>query len=161
MAAAAKQFPWLDSSNACALGASYGGYMMNWIAGNWSDGFKCIVNHAGVFDTRAMYYSTEELWFNEWENGGTYYDVPAKHEQFNPVSHVKKWKTPMLVTQGEMDFRIPSTQSFAAFTALQRRGIDSQLLTFPDENHHILKPANSLLWHHTVLDWMGKYLPKK
>ncbi len=161
MAAAAKQFPWLDSSNACALGASYGGYMMNWIAGNWSDGFKCIVNHAGVFDTRAMYYSTEELWFNEWENGGTYYDVPAKHEQFNPVSHVKKWKTPMLVTQGEMDFRIPSTQSFAAFTALQRRGIDSQLLTFPDENHHILKPANSLLWHHTVLDWMGKYLPRK
>lgn len=160
MAAAAKQFSWLDSKNACALGASYGGYMMNWIAGNWNDGFKCIVNHAGVFDTRAMYYSTEELWFNEWENGGTYYDVPAKHEKFNPVSHVKNWKTPMLVTQGEMDFRIPSTQSFGAFTALQRRGIDSQLLTFPDENHHILKPANSLLWHHTVLNWMGKYLQK-
>lgn len=160
MAAAAKQFSWVDSKNACALGASYGGYMMNWIAGNWNDGFKCIVNHAGVFDTRAMYYSTEELWFNEWENGGTYYDVPAKHEKFNPVSHVKNWKIPMLVTQGEMDFRIPSTQSFGAFTALQRRGIDSQLLTFPDENHHILKPANSMLWHHTVLDWMGKYLPR-
>jgi dipeptidyl aminopeptidase/acylaminoacyl peptidase len=160
MAAAAKQFPWIDSQNACALGASYGGYMMNWIAGNWSDGFKCIVNHAGVFDTRAMYYSTEELWFNEWENGGTYYDVPAKHEKFNPVSHVKKWKTPMLVTQGEMDFRIPSTQSFGAFTALQRRGIESQLLTFPDENHHILKPANSLLWHHTVINWMNRYLQK-
>ncbi|MFZ6798575.1 prolyl oligopeptidase family serine peptidase [Undibacterium sp. Di24W] len=160
MAAAAKQFSWIDKKNACALGASYGGYMMNWIAGNWSDGFKCIVNHAGVFDTRAMYYSTEELWFNEWENGGTYYDVPAKHEKFNPVSHVKNWKTPMLVTQGELDFRIPSTQSFGAFTALQRRGIESQLLTFPDENHHILKPANSLLWHHTVLDWMGKYLPR-
>nr|WP_315485685.1 S9 family peptidase [uncultured Undibacterium sp.] len=160
MAAAAKQFSWLDSKNACALGASYGGYMMNWIAGNWSDGFKCIVNHAGVFDTRAMYYSTEELWFNEWENGGTYYDVPAKHEKHNPVSHVKNWKTPMLVTQGELDFRIPSTQSFGTFTALQRRGIESQLLTFPDENHHILKPANSLLWHHTVLNWMGKYLPR-
>jgi dipeptidyl aminopeptidase/acylaminoacyl peptidase len=158
MAAAAKQFSWVDSSKACALGASYGGYMMNWIAGNWNDGFKCIVNHAGVFDTRAMYYSTEELWFNEWENGGPYFDVPAKHEKFNPVSFVKNWKTPMLVTQGEMDFRIPSTQSFGAFTALQRRGIDSQLLVFPDENHHILKPANSLLWHHTVLDWMAKYL---
>ncbi len=160
MAAAAKQFPWIDSQNACALGASYGGYMMNWIAGNWSDGFKCIVNHAGVFDTRAMYYSTEELWFNEWENGGTYYDVPAKHEKFNPVHHVKKWKTPMLVTQGEMDFRIPSTQSFSAFTALQRRGIESQLLIFPDENHHILKPANSLLWHHTVTNWLHRYLQK-
>lgn len=160
MAAATKKFAWLDGKNACALGASYGGFMMNWIAGKWNDGFKCIVNHAGVFDTRAMYYSTEELWFNEWENGGTYYDVPAKHEKFNPVNYVKNWKTPMLVTQGEKDFRIPSTQSFAAFTALQRQGIDSQLLTFPDENHHILKPANSLLWHHTVLDWMGTYLKK-
>ena len=157
-AAATQQFSWLNKDKACALGASYGGYMMNWIAGNWNDGFKCIVNHAGVFDTRSMYYATEELWFNEWENGGTYFDVPAKHEKFNPVLHVKKWKTPMLVTQGEMDFRIPSTQSFGAFTALQRQGIDSQLLTFPDENHHILKPANSLLWHHTVLDWMAKYL---
>lgn len=160
MAAAAKKFAWLDSSKACALGASYGGFMMNWIAGNWSDGFKCIVNHAGIFDSRSMYYTTEELWFTEWENGGTYYDVPAKHEKHNPSAHVLKWKTPMLVTQGELDFRVPSAQSFAAFTALQRRGIDSQLLTFPDENHHILKPANSLLWHHTVLNWMGKHLQK-
>jgi len=160
MAAAAKKFAWLDSSKACALGASYGGFMMNWIAGNWSDGFKCIVNHAGIFDSRSMYYTTEELWFTEWENGGTYYDVPAKHEKHNPSAHVLKWKTPMLVTQGELDFRVPSAQSFAAFTALQRRGIDSQLLTFPDENHHILKPANSLLWHHTVLNWMNKHLQK-
>ena len=160
MAAATKQFPWLDSTRACALGASYGGYMMNWIAGNWADGFQCIVNHAGVFDTRSMYYSTEELWFVEWDMGGTYYDASAKHEKYNPVHHIKKWKTPTLVTQGEMDFRIPSTQSIAAFTALQRQGIDSQLLIFPDENHHILKPANSVLWHHTVLDWMAKYLKK-
>lgn len=160
MAAAAKQFPWVDSSKACALGASYGGFMMNWIAGNWNDGFKCIVNHAGIFDTRSMYYTTEELWFTEWENGGPYFDVPAKHEKFNPSAHVLKWKTPMLVTQGEMDFRVPSAQSFGAFTALQRRGIESQLLTFPDENHHILKPANSLLWHHTVLNWMNTYLKK-
>ncbi len=160
MAAAAKQFSWVDSKNACALGASYGGFMMNWIAGNWNDGFKCIVNHAGIFDSRSMYYTTEELWFTEWENGGTYFDAPAKHEKFNPSAHVMKWKTPMLVTQGELDFRVPSAQSFAAFTALQRRGIESQLLTFPDENHHILKPANSLLWHHTVLDWLGKHLKK-
>lgn len=160
MTAATKQFPWLDRSKACALGASYGGYMMNWIQGNWADGFQCIVAHAGVFDTRSMYYSTEELWFNEWENGGTYYDVPALHEKFNPVSHVKKWKTPMLVIQGELDFRIPTTQSLGSFTALQRRGIESQLLIFPDENHHILKPANSLLWHHTVNDWLKQYLQK-
>ncbi|WP_230409584.1 S9 family peptidase [Undibacterium fentianense] len=158
MAAAAKQFPWLDSSKACALGASYGGFMMNWIAGNWSDGFKCIVNHAGIFDSRSMYYTTEELWFTEWENGGPYFKVPAKHEKFNPSAHVTKWKTPMLVTQGELDFRVPSAQSFGAFTALQRQGIDSQLLTFPDENHHILKPANSILWHNTVLNWMNKHL---
>lgn len=160
LAAAVKQYPWLDRKRACALGASYGGYMMNWIAGNWSDGFQCIVDHAGVFDTRAMYYTTEELWFNEWENGGTYYDVPGNHEKFNPVNYIKKWKTPMLVIQGELDFRIPSTQAIGTFTALQRRGIESKLLIFPDENHHILKPANSLLWHHTVLDWLDQHVKK-
>ncbi len=157
LAAATKKFPWLDRSRACALGASYGGYMMNWIEGNWADGFRCIVNHDGVFDNRSMYYSTEELWFNEWENGGTYYAAPAKHEKFNPVNFVTKWKTPMLVVQGEMDFRIPTTQGLGAFTALQRRGIDSKLLVFPDENHWVLKPANSVLWHHTVLDWLDHY----
>ena len=158
MAAAAQKFPWLDTTQSCAMGASYGGYMMNWISGNWTNGFKCIVNHAGIFDTRSMFYTTEELWFTEWENGGTAYDVPANYEKHNPMNHVKKWKIPTLVTQGEMDFRVPSAQSFAAFTALQRRGIDSQFLVFPDENHHILKPANSLQWHHTVLDWLAKYL---
>ncbi len=156
--AAVEKFPWLDRSHTCALGASYGGYMMNWIEGNWSDGFKCIVNHDGVFDNRAMYYSTEELWFNEWENGGTYYKVPKNHEKFNPVNFVSKWKTPMLVVQGELDFRIPVTQSLGAFTALQRQGIESKLLVFPDENHWVLKPANSVLWHHTVLDWLDSHL---
>jgi dipeptidyl aminopeptidase/acylaminoacyl peptidase len=160
MAHAAKQFAWLDGKNACAMGVSYGGFMMNWIEGNWPDGFKCIINHAGAFDQRSMYYSTDELWFNEWENGGTYYDVPAKHEKFNPANHVKKWKTPMLVTQGEMDFRIPSTQSFATFTALQRRGIESRLLVIPDEGHIFGKPANSLVWNNTILDWLGRYLKK-
>lgn len=158
LAAAGQQFDWIDNQHACALGASYGGYMMNWIAGKWSDGFKCLVNHAGAFDIRAMAYTTEELWFTEWEYGGSYDKASAKHEKINPANFVKNWKTPMLVTQGERDFRIPSTQSLGAFTALQQRGIDSQLLIFPDENHHILKPANSLQWHHAVLDWLGKYL---
>jgi len=156
--AAVEKFPWLDRSHTCALGASYGGYMMNWIEGNWPDGFKCIVNHDGVFDNRAMYYSTEELWFNEWENGGPYFKVPQKHEKFNPVNFVTKWKTPMLVVQGEMDFRIPVTQSLGAFTALQRQGIESKILIFPDENHWVLKPANSVLWHHTVLNWLDQHL---
>jgi len=158
MAAAVAKYSWLDRDHACALGASYGGYMMNWIEGNWSDGFRCIVTHDGVFDTRSMYYSTEELWFNEWENGGTYYNVPEKHEKFNPANYVTNWKTPMLVVQGDLDFRIPTTQGLGAFTALQRQGIESKLLVFPDENHWVLKPGNSLLWHHTVLDWLDQHL---
>jgi dipeptidyl aminopeptidase/acylaminoacyl peptidase len=132
--------------------------MMNWIEGNWSDGFKCIVNHDGVFDTRGMAYSTEEQWFTDWENGGPYFAVPEKHERFNPVLHVNKWKTPMLVVQGDLDFRIPTTQGLSTFTALQRRGIESRLLVFPDENHWVLKPANSVLWHHTVLGWLDAHL---
>jgi dipeptidyl aminopeptidase/acylaminoacyl peptidase len=156
--AAVAKYSWLDRSHACALGASYGGYMMNWIEGNWSDGFRCIVTHDGVFDTRSMYYSTEELWFNEWENGGTYYNVPDKHEKFNPANYVTNWKTPALVVQGDLDFRIPTTQGLGAFTALQRQGIESKLLVFPDENHWVLKPGNSVLWHHTVLDWLDQHL---
>ncbi|WP_426109840.1 prolyl oligopeptidase family serine peptidase [Massilia sp. PWRC2] len=158
LAAAGANYAWLDTSRACALGASYGGYMMNWIEGNWSNGFKCIVNHDGVFDNRAMYYSTEELWFNEWENGGTYFSAPQRHEKFNPVNYVTKWKTPMLVIHGEKDFRIPVSQGLGAFTALQRQGIPSELLVFPDENHWVLKPANSVLWHQRVLGWLDRYL---
>ncbi|HJU99754.1 MAG TPA: S9 family peptidase [Burkholderiaceae bacterium] len=158
LAAAAQRFPWLDTQRSCALGASYGGYMMNWIQGNWSDGFRCIVNHDGVFDTRGMAYSTEEIWFTEWENGGSYFNVPQNHEKFNPVHLVANWKTPMLVVQGDLDFRIPTAQGLGTFTALQRRGIPSKLLMFPDENHWVLKPANSLLWHHTVIDWLDTYL---
>lgn len=156
--AATKRFAWLDGDRACALGASYGGFMVNWIAGNWPDRFKCIVNHAGIFDTRSMYYTTEELWFTEWENGGPYFSNPAKHEQFNPASFLNQWRTPMLVIHGEKDFRVPYSQGLAAFTALQRRGIESRLVVYPDENHWILKPANSQQWHAEVLDWLKKYL---
>src|SRR3546814_15141586 len=96
--------------------------------------------HEGVFDNSRMYYSTEELWFDEWEIGATQYDNPEAYERFNPVNHVKRWKTPMLVIHGEKDFRIPTEHGIAAFTALQRRGIASELLVFPDENHWVLKP---------------------
>jgi len=158
LAAAERKYPWLDAGRVCALGASYGGFMMNWIEGKWPDGFRCIVNHDGLFDQRTMYYSTEELWFPEWEFGGPYYLNPQGYEQSNPADFIAQWHTPMLVIHGEKDFRIPYTQGIAAFTALQRRGIDSRLLVFPDENHWVLKPANSVLWYHTVLGWLDTHL---
>jgi dipeptidyl aminopeptidase/acylaminoacyl peptidase len=157
LAAALAKYEWLDGSRACSLGASYGGYMQNWIAGQWPEQFRCIVNHAGIFDTRTMYYTTEELWFTEWENGGPYYEKPEIHEKHNPAQHVTQWKTPMLVTHGARDYRVPYSQGIATFTALQRRGIESKFLYFPDENHWVLKPANSELWYGTVLDWLDKY----
>ena len=157
MAAVAKIDTQLDTANACALGGSYGGYMMNWIAGNWPDRFKCLVTHAGVFDLRAMAYETEELWFDQWDHGGPW-TTRKDAEKWNPVNHVAKWKTPMLVIHGEKDYRIPYSQSLAAFTALQEQGVESKLLVFPDENHWILKPKNSIQWHRTVFDWVGKHL---
>ena len=161
LAFATSQDAQLDANNACALGASYGGYMMNWIEGQWPDRFKCIVQHDGVFDARAMAYETEELWFDEWEHGGkTYYEDPAAFERWNPVNYVSRWKTPMLVITGEKDFRIPYTQGLATFTALQRRGIPSRLLVNSDENHWVLKPKNSIQWYGEVFSWMGTYLGK-
>jgi dipeptidyl aminopeptidase/acylaminoacyl peptidase len=161
LAAATGQFAYLDPDNVCALGASYGGYMMNWIAGQWPDRFKCLVQHDGVFDARAMAYETEELWFDEWEHGKkAYHEDPAAFEKWNPVNHVAKWKTPMLVITSEKDFRIPYTQGIASFTALQRQGIPSKLLVFPDENHWVLKPKNSMQWYGEVLGWLGKYTTK-
>jgi dipeptidyl aminopeptidase/acylaminoacyl peptidase len=158
LAAATAKFDWLQADNACALGASYGGYMMNWIEGMWPDRFKCIVQHDGVFDARAMAYETEELWFDEWEHGGkTYYEDPQAFEKWNPVNFVARWKTPMLVITSEKDFRIPYTQGLAAFTALQRRDIPSRLLVFPNENHWVLKPKNSRQWYGEVLGWMDKW----
>ncbi|NBC37991.1 prolyl oligopeptidase family serine peptidase [Novosphingobium sp. FSY-8] len=151
--------PQMDGTRACAAGASYGGYMMNWIAGQWPDRFKCLVQHDGVFDARAMAYETEELWFDEWEHGGkTYYQAPEEFEKWNPVHHVAQWKTPMLVITGQNDFRIPYTQGIAAFTALQRRGVPGELLVFPDENHWVTKPKNSLQWHAAVLGWVDRWL---
>ncbi len=156
--AALQKYPWIDGERACALGASYGGFMTNWIAGNWPDRFKCLVTHDGTFDQRMMYYATEELWFPEWEQGGPYWQDPESHEKHNPARFVERWKTPTLVVHGGLDYRIPDTQGIAAFTALQRRGIASEFLYFPDENHWVLKPANSLLWHETVLRWLDRWL---
>lgn len=153
-AAALKNYAWLDGSNACALGASYGGYMVYWMAGNWNTPWKCLVDHDGVFDARMMYYATEELWFEEWENKGTQFDHPQNYEKFNPVNSVDKWRVPMLVIHSANDFRIPIEQGIGAFTALQRRGIPSEFLTFPDETHFVQKPRNSEQWHQTVNAWL-------
>ena len=157
-ASALQQFDFLDGDKACALGASYGGFMVNWIAGNWNGPFKCLVSHDGVFDQRMMGYATEELWFTEWEQGGTPFAKPENFERFNPVNHVSKWKTPILVVHGQLDFRIPVEQGIAAFTAAQRQGVESKFLYFPDENHWVLKPQNSVLWHDTVNAWLKQYI---
>jgi dipeptidyl aminopeptidase/acylaminoacyl peptidase len=158
LAAALAANPWIDGERACALGASYGGYMTNWIAGNWPDRFKCLVTHDGVFDQRMMYYGTEELWFPEWEMGGPYWQAAAMYEKFNPAQFVDRWKTPMLVVHGGRDYRIPLDQGIGVFNTLQRRGIPSRFLYFPDENHWVQKPANSILWHDTVLAWLDRWL---
>ncbi|NKF50460.1 S9 family peptidase [Shewanella sp. WXL01] len=161
MDAVTKQQPWLDANNACALGGSYGGYMMNWIQGNWNDGFKCLINHAGLFDLRSMYYVTEELWFIEHEFGGTYEQKKDLYEKFNPVNYVENWQTPMLVIHGEKDFRVPYGQGLGAFTYMQRKGIPSELLMFPDENHWILNQDNLGQWYENVFRWMDKWTEKK
>lgn len=153
-----KAQPWMDATKSCALGASYGGYMMNWIEGNWPDGFNCIVNHAGLYDMPSFYGSTEELWFPEHDMGGPVWDGSKDYDQFNPAAHVKKWQTPMLVIQGELDYRVPYAQSLGAFTALQRQGIPSRLVMFPDEDHHIRNPDNLKVWYQEVFNWMGKYI---
>lgn len=158
LAAAIGRYDFLDGDRVCALGASYGGFMMNWIAGHWPDRFRCLVNHAGIFDTRSMYYSTEELWFPEWEFGGPAFARPESYERFNPAGAVTEWRTPMLVVHGMQDHRVPYSQGLSTFTALQRRGIPSRLLMFPDENHWILKPRNSLQWHREVLGWLAEHL---
>src|SRR5512137_60668 len=158
LAAALAKYPWMDGTRVGALGASYGGYMINWIAGNWSDRFKCLIAHDGNLDERAAYFETEELWFPEWDHMGTPWENPQNYEKHNPANFIKNWKTPMMVIHGGQDFRVVETQGIGSFNVLQRRGIPSQFLYFPDENHWILKPANSILWHDTVIAWLDKWL---
>jgi dipeptidyl aminopeptidase/acylaminoacyl peptidase len=158
LAAALERYPWMDAERVGALGASFGGYMINWIEGNWPDRFRCLVNHDGNLDERMAYFDTEELWFPEWDHLGTPWDNPQAYEKHNPVNFVKNWKIPMLVIHGAMDYRVADTQGLGTFNVLQRRGIPSKLLYFPDESHWVLKPANSILWHDTVIAWLDQWL---
>ncbi len=152
------RYPWIDGNRVGALGASYGGYMVNWIAGQWPDRFRCLVNHDGNLDERMAYFDTDELWFPEWEHLGTPWTNPAGYEKQNPVHYVGRWKTPMLVIHGGKDYRIADSQGIGTFNALQRLGIPSKLLYFPDENHWVLAPHNSVLWHETVITWLDQWL---
>jgi dipeptidyl aminopeptidase/acylaminoacyl peptidase len=155
----AAALPYVDATRIGAAGASYGGYMVNWMMGH-TDRFKVIVSHAGIFDTASMGGVTEELWFTDWEFKGDPWTNPELYERWSPNRHVKNFKTPTLVTHGELDYRVPIDQGLGLFTALQRRNIPSKLVVFPDEGHWILKPQNSEFWHRTVLDWLGTYLKK-
>jgi dipeptidyl aminopeptidase/acylaminoacyl peptidase len=158
--AALAKYTWLDGTRAAALGASFGGYMINWINGK-TDRFKALVVHDGNNDERAAYLMTEELWFPEWEHGGTPWEKPAGYAKDEPFDLIKNWKTPTLVIHGGLDYRIPDTAGMATFTALQRKGIPSRFLYFPDENHWVLKPQNSKLWHDEVFAWIDKYTKRK
>lgn len=157
LAVALERYSWMDGERVAGLGASYGGYMVNWIAGNWPDRFRCLVNHDGNLCERLAYYDTEELWFPEWEHGGSEWRNREGYEKHNPINHVENWKTPMLVIHGAKDFRVADSQGISTFTALQRKGIPSKLLYFPDENHWVLKPHNSILWHETVIGWLDRW----
>ena len=154
---ALEKLPYVDKSRIGAGGGSFGGYMVNWIAGH-TDRFRTLMSHAGVYDHRSMYGSTEELWFPEWEFRGVPWENSELFEKWSPSNHVQRARTPVLIVHGEGDYRVPINQSFQFFTALQRRGVPSRLLYYPDEGHWVLKPQNSRLWYKTVLDWFDRYL---
>ena len=148
--------PYIDKDRMVAAGASYGGYMIDWILGH-TDRFKALVTHAGVFDLRSEALTTEELWFPKWEFQGTPWENPELYQKWSPSSYVKNFKTPTLVTHGELDYRVPIGQGQQLFTSLQQMKIPSKLVQFPDEGHWILKPQNGQFWYSTVLDWLSQY----
>ncbi|MDP2341692.1 MAG: S9 family peptidase [Deltaproteobacteria bacterium] len=150
------KYPWMDGSKVAALGASYGGYMINWINGH-TDRFKALVCHDGNIDERMAYYDTEELWFPEYEQGGVPWENEANFAKHNPIDFIKNWKTPTLVVHSALDFRVVDTQGMSAFTALRRKNVPARFLWFPDENHWVLKPQNSQRWHSEVLSWIDRY----
>ncbi|MEW5807727.1 MAG: S9 family peptidase [Acidobacteriota bacterium] len=154
---ALENYPFIDKDRIAAAGASYGGYMINWIAGH-TDRFRCLISHDGIFNLASMYGTTEELWFPEWEFKGTPWTNPELYKHLSPGSHVKNFKTPMLVVHGGLDFRVDQSEAFQLFTALQWMGIPSKLLYFPDEGHFVLKPKNAELWWKTVHGWLARWL---
>jgi dipeptidyl aminopeptidase/acylaminoacyl peptidase len=152
---ALSRYDFLDGSRACALGGSYGGYMVDWIAGNWSEPWRCLVSHAGVFDTRSMAWSADIPAFTEAQYGG--WARPEDIERFNPASHIANWRTPTLFIHGARDYRVPLDQGISGHNAARRARVPTELLVFPDENHWILKPQNSVQWYEVVERWMDRW----
>ncbi len=150
-------YDYIDKDHIGALGASFGGFMINWIAGNAPETFCCLINHDGDFDQYSSYYNTEELWFPEYEFGGTPFQNPKLYDKWSPSRYVKNWQTPMLVIHGGHDYRVNLSEGLSTFNALQRKGIPSKLIVFPDESHWVLKPVNSQFWHKSVIDWMNRW----
>jgi dipeptidyl aminopeptidase/acylaminoacyl peptidase len=156
----AEALPYVEKGRTVAAGASFGGYMADWIAGH-TNRFRALVTHSGVFDLVSMYGATEELFFPEWDLEGTYWTNPETYARWNPRAFVEKFETPTLVVHGALDYRVPIEQGLGMFTALQRQGVPSRLVVFPDENHWILKPANSVRWHEEVLGWLDRWSKKE
>jgi dipeptidyl aminopeptidase/acylaminoacyl peptidase len=156
---AEKTYSFIDKSRECALGASYGGYMINWILGH-TNRFKCLVSHDGMFNTESAYGSTEELWFPEWEFGDTVWANREGYRKWSPHLFAAQFKTPTLVVHGQLDYRLDVSEGFQLFTTLQRLNIQSKMLYFPDEGHWVLKPQNSQLWYKTVNGWVDSFLKK-
>lgn len=156
---ALETYPFIDGTRIASAGASYGGYMMNWFAGH-TDRFKCLVNHDGVYNIASMYGATEELWFPEWEFGGTPWENPDMYEKWSPHNYAARFKTPMLIVHGALDYRVPLAEGMQAFTAMQRQGVPSKFLYFPDEGHWVLKPLNAQLWWKTVHEWIAEYIAR-
>lgn len=154
----AAALPYVDAHRMAAAGASFGGYMMNWFLGNAGTRFRAIVSHDGSYNFESNYGTTDELWFDEWERGGTPWQKPEEFTATSPHRFAKNFRTPTLVIHGALDFRVPESEGMQLFTALQRQGVPSEFLYFPDEGHWVLKPANSELWHATVFDWLARYL---
>lgn len=154
---AVARLPYVDSTRMGAAGASYGGYMILWMAGHTTR-FKVLVNHDGVFNPVSMAGSTEELWFTDWEFGGPLYSNRALYEKWSPLNHVSNWKTPILVVHGQLDYRVDLSEGYQAFTAAKRMGLDAKFLYFPDEGHWVLRPRNRRIWWGTVLDWLEGHL---
>lgn len=152
-----ENYGFIDANNIGAAGGSFGGYMTNWIEGQ-TDRFKCLITHSGIYDLKSQYGATEELWFPEWDFRGTPWDNPEMYEKWSPSSYVKNFKTPMLIIHGQLDYRVPVEEGLQMFTALQRLGIPSKFLYFPDECHWILKPKNQELWYKTFNEWLDKWL---
>jgi dipeptidyl aminopeptidase/acylaminoacyl peptidase len=150
---------YVDPGKVTAAGASYGGYMIDWILGHTTR-FKALVTHDGVYDLTSEFGATEELWFPLWEYSGTPWDKPELYSKMSPSTYAKDFKTPTLVVHGELDFRVPYEQGLELFTALQMQKVPSKLLIFPDEGHWVLKPQNSVLWYKTVIDWLDSWIKK-